>query len=94
LFRCRSNQHDRLRNGNPRFCVAGSALRQTAALDLEESLLQSELLNSIAIMQIVAFCEEMFEINIPEEELVPENFENIRIIAELVTRIKGSAEEE
>jgi acyl carrier protein len=56
--------------------------------------LQSELLNSIAIMQIVAFCEEMFEINIPEEELVPENFENIRVIAELVTRIKGSAEEE
>ena len=54
----------------------------------EDSLLQTELLDSIAIMQIVAFCEEIFDINVPEEELLPDNFENVRLIAEMVRRIQ------
>jgi len=55
-------------------------------LGAEDSLLESELLDSIAIMQIVAFCEQMFEISIPEEELQPEHFENVRAIGQLVER--------
>jgi acyl carrier protein len=37
-------------------------------------------------MRIVAFCEEMFEIVIPEEELLTEHFENVRAIGRLVDR--------
>jgi len=55
-------------------------------LGAEDSLLESELLDSIAIMQIVAFCEQVFEISIPEEELQPDHFENIRVIGQLVER--------
>ncbi len=51
-----------------------------------DSLLETELLDSIAIMQIVAFCEQVFEIEIPEGELLPGNFENIRAIGQLVER--------
>jgi acyl carrier protein len=54
----------------------------------EDSLLQTELLDSIAIMQTVAFCEEIFGINVPEEELLPDNFESVRLIAEMVVRIQ------
>ena len=55
-------------------------------LGAEDSLLESELLDSIAIMQIVAFCEQVFEISIPEEELQPDHFENVRAIGQLVGR--------
>jgi acyl carrier protein len=55
-------------------------------LSAEDSLLETELLDSIAIMQIVAFCEQMFDIEIPEEELLPDHFENIRAIGQMVER--------
>jgi acyl carrier protein len=37
-------------------------------------------------MQIVAFCEQVFEIIVPEEELLPDNFESVRAIGQLVER--------
>ncbi|GEM_PF-1252638 len=60
--------------------------KQIPLLGPRDSLLESELLDSIAIMQIVAFCEQAFEITIPEEELLPQNFENIEAIGQLVER--------
>lgn len=63
--------------------------KELANLDPEDSLLESELLDSIAIMQIVAFCEQAFDINIPEEELLPDHFENVRAMGQLVERQLG-----
>jgi len=60
--------------------------KELSGLGPEDSLLQTELLDSIAIMQIVAFCEQVFEIEIPEEELLPEHFETVRTIGQLVER--------
>jgi acyl carrier protein len=59
--------------------------RQVRNLRVEDPLLDG-LLDSIAIMQIVAFCEVAFDISIPGEELVPDHFENISAIARLVER--------
>ena len=55
-------------------------------LGAEDSLLESELLDSIAIMQIVAFCEQVFEISIPDGELLSDHFETVRAIGQLVER--------
>jgi acyl carrier protein len=52
-------------------------------LGVEDPLLDG-LLDSIALMQTVAFCEEVFDISIPGEEVVPDHFENISAIAWLV----------
>jgi acyl carrier protein len=60
--------------------------KELAGLGPDDSLLETELLDSIAIMQIVAFCEQVFDINIPEEELLPDHFETIREISQLVER--------
>jgi acyl carrier protein len=60
--------------------------KQLADLDPQEPLLENELMDSISILQTVAFCEQIFEISIPEEELLPDHFENIREIALLVER--------
>jgi acyl carrier protein len=60
--------------------------KEVGYLGPEDSLLESELLDSIAIMQIVAFCEQVFEISIPEEELLSDHFETVRAIGQLVER--------
>ncbi|MBV8358266.1 MAG: hypothetical protein JO189_10070 [Deltaproteobacteria bacterium] len=60
--------------------------KQLADLGPQDLLLENELMDSISIMQTVAFCEQIFEISIPEEELLPDHFENIRAISQLVER--------
>ena len=67
-------------------CLALAVPRLGHASGPDDSLLETELLDSIAIMQIVAFCEQVFDINIPEEELLPDHFETIREISQLVER--------
>jgi acyl carrier protein len=59
--------------------------KSLANLGPQEMLLDG-LLDSIGILQTVTFCEQTFNINIPQEELIPEHFENIRAIARLVER--------
>jgi acyl carrier protein len=52
----------------------------------EDLLLRDGLLDSIGILQTVTFCEQTFQISIPDEELLPDNFENLRAIGRLVER--------
>ena len=60
--------------------------KQLADLGPQDLLLENDLMDSISIMQTVAFCEQIFEISIPEEELLPDHFENLRAISQLVER--------
>lgn len=64
--------------------------KHLADLDPDELLLKNELMDSIAVLQTVAFCEQIFEITIPEEELLPDHFETVRAIAQLVERRTAS----
>jgi acyl carrier protein len=60
--------------------------KQLTDLGPQDLLLENELMDSISIMQTVAFCEQIFEISIPEEELLPDHFENLHAISQLVER--------
>jgi acyl carrier protein len=53
---------------------------------LDILLTDTPLLDSIGILQTVSFCEQTFDITIPEKELVPDHFETVRAIARLVER--------
>jgi acyl carrier protein len=53
---------------------------------VDEPLLERGLLDSLAILRTVTFCEEQFGITIPDEEVLPDNFQSVRAIAELVER--------
>ena len=53
-------------------------------LEPEEDLLKSGIIDSLAIIKLVSFIEETFKIRIAEEDLIPENFQNIKSIAEYV----------
>ena len=47
------------------------------ALESDEDLLGSGLLDSLGMMRLVGYIEERFELKIPMEDMVIENFESI-----------------
>lgn len=61
-----------------------------AAIAAETSLLDSGLIDSTGIIEVVAFLESEFGIRVEDEEIVPENFETVRRIAALVESKRAS----
>ena len=67
-----------------------AAVRQTLALDdLHESteLIESELLDSISVANLILELEQVLDISIPESEVTPENFETPSTIHALCARL-------
>jgi acyl carrier protein len=52
-------------------------------------LIDNDVLNSMAIFEMVAFIEEAYAIEVEDQDLVPENFESIKAIARLVSEKTG-----
>jgi acyl carrier protein len=57
----------------------------------DDSLLDSGLVDSTGIFELVAFLEETFGIKVEDEEIVPEHFETSAQIAAFVDRKRLSA---
>ena len=60
--------------------------RDLKDLGPEDSLLAKGLLDSMSILKTVTFCEEQFGVTIPDEDVLPDNFESVRAIAKLVEK--------
>jgi acyl carrier protein len=56
-----------------------------AELPDEESLLDSGILDSFGIMSLLAYIEQEYGVEIPAEDIEPENFETVSAIAETVS---------
>lgn len=55
-----------------------------------DSLLDSGLIDSVGIFELVSFLEESVGVKVADEDIVPENFETIASIDALVTRLRGA----
>jgi acyl carrier protein len=44
----------------------------------------------MGLQMLVPFLESEYNISIPDLELIPENFHNINMIANMVTRLSGN----
>lgn len=51
-----------------------------AELAEEDDLLSSGILDSLAILQLVAFIDETFGIEVPDQDVVYENFNSIKVL--------------
>ena len=58
--------------------------RGGAAIGPDTSLLDSGLIDSTGILELVSFLESEFGIVVADEEVVPEHFESVRAIAAFV----------
>jgi acyl carrier protein len=54
-----------------------------------DSFLQKGLIDSTGILEVISFIEEKFGISVKDDELVPENLDSIRCIADFVGRKRG-----
>jgi len=52
----------------------------------QDMLIESGIIDSLGIMTLLAFLEEKFSIQVPGDELIPENFESISAIGALIER--------
>jgi acyl carrier protein len=52
----------------------------------EDSLLERGIIDSTGVLELVAFIEEKFGITVEDDELIPENLDTIRDIAEFIRR--------
>lgn len=57
-----------------------------SALDRQASLLEQGIMDSTGVLELVCFLEERFDIQVLDEELLPENLDSVVKIAEFVKR--------
>ena len=55
-------------------------------LNDEVSLLDSGLIDSMGIMELVLFVEEQFDIQVSDEDVVPENFDTVNGLVDYVNK--------
>jgi acyl carrier protein len=56
------------------------------SLSDSDKLLESGIVDSLGILDLVAFLESDFKLQITDDELLPENFQTVEAIAEFVER--------
>ncbi len=50
----------------------------------DESLVSSGVIDSLALLRLIAFLEEKFGVTVNDDEVVPENFESVNVIKAFV----------
>lgn len=58
----------------------------TSPLNDLDPLIETGIIDSLGVMSLLAFLENKFSIQMPGDELIPENFETVSAIAALVDR--------
>jgi acyl carrier protein len=56
-----------------------------------DKLLESGIVDSLGILDLVAFLESDFQVHISDEELLPENFQTVEAMAQFVERKRNGA---
>jgi acyl carrier protein len=69
------------------FVVANFLFGQDGAgLVEEESFLESGIIDSTGVLELVAFLEQRYGITVADRELLPENLDSIRNVSQFVAR--------
>ncbi len=72
--------HDQIKT----FLLAKFPLARKRSLDINLPLLESGIVDSVGVLDLVAFLEQHFSISVSDEELTPENFYNIQCLGSFV----------
>jgi acyl carrier protein len=66
------------------FILAQFPVAKKKKIKVDDVLLESGIIDSLGVMEIVSYIAEQFQIDIEEDDLVPENFNSVRAIAHFV----------
>ena len=51
------------------------------ALDDDESFLEAGVVDSLGVLELVTFVEEKFDVQVSDDEIVPDNFDSVNNLA-------------
>ena len=57
-------------------------------IDDQDNLIENGTIDSMGIMQLVAYLEGMFAVKVKDEDIVPENFESLDVITSYIERLR------
>lgn len=61
-----------------------------AKVDPNESLLDRGVVDSVGLLNLITFLEQEAGIRVPDDEMVPENFESVVAMEALVAKLRGA----
>ena len=62
---------------------------RSAIIDPTESLLDRGAIDSVGLLNLIAFVEQHAGIRVPEDEMIPENFESVVAIEAFIQGMKS-----
>lgn len=68
------------------FLVKARLIKSGQAIDENESLIKSGIIDSLGIMELIEYMEDTYGIVVGEEDLVPENFDTLAAIQALISK--------
>ena len=71
------------------FVTSNFYVADPAALKDEESLLDSGVIDSTGVLEVIAFIEDTFSFTVEDMEMLPENLDSIERITNFVIRKKS-----
>lgn len=71
------------------FIIENFIFEENSSLNGETSFLESGIIDSTGILELVSFLEENFGISVADEELVPENLDSIANVVAYLGRKKA-----
>jgi len=74
------------------FIVANFLFQENAELEDSASFLETGIIDSTGILELVTFLEETFEITVEDDELIPENLDTLTNVVDYVERKLDSNE--
>ena len=80
---------DAMRDKIRDFIVENFLFGDDQDLKNDTSFLESGIIDSTGILELVTFLDETFNVEIADEELVPENLDSINLIVAFLTRKVG-----
>jgi len=73
-----------------KFIVTNFYIPEPSALADETSLLETGVVDSTGVLEVISFLEDSFEVTVDEEEMVPENLDSIARISAYVDRKRAA----
>ena len=70
------------------FVMSNFYVADPAALDDVASLLDSGIIDSTGVLEVISFIEDTFGITVEDHEMLPENLDSIERIATFIARKK------
>ncbi len=58
---------------------------ESEVLDINESFIQNDIIDSTGVIELVSFVEEEFGISVADDEIIRENFDSINKISSFVS---------